>query len=54
MRIPIWQRLLQVWGFFFETTIPKAEHVGIGKLNNPLSEANGDDEKQLKEQSKNG
>jgi hypothetical protein len=35
-------------GLFCETTIPKAKRLGIGKLNNPLSKANGDNEKQLK------
>jgi len=39
---PILQRFLQVWGFFCETTSPKAKRIGLGKLNNPLSEANGD------------
>jgi len=29
---PILQRFLQVWGFFCETTSPKAKRIGLGKL----------------------
>ena len=36
-------------GFFCETPIPKAKRIGIGKLNNPMSKANRDNETQASE-----
>jgi hypothetical protein len=31
-------------GLFCETTIPKAKRIGIGKLNNPRNEVDGDND----------